>query len=104
MLLAHEKDEEPKYKSLAPTPRSRMSIELLRQVSAQKLPVDCSDDEIRDGLLVLRSAGLIAAFTVRKQVNGQASSAVLVRVLAVTPAGWRLLERERDPSAATSTA
>lgn len=78
-----------------------MSIELLRQVAAQKLPVDCFDEDIRDGLLVLRSAGLIAALTLRTQANGRNPGTVLVRVLAVTPEGRRLLEREREAVSAT---
>ncbi len=42
-----------------------MSIELLEQVAAQRLPHDFADLYLCDGLWVLRTAGLIAAFSVR---------------------------------------
>ena len=76
-----------------------MSIELLERMAAQKLPLDCVDDEQRDGLLVLRSAGLIAALLLRRSAVGQPAGPVVVRVLAITPDGRRLLQRARNGGA-----
>lgn len=83
-----------------------MSIELLERMAAQKLPLNCFDDEQRDGLLVLRAAGLIAALLLRMPATQGPTGPVLVRVLAITPEGWRLLRRARGaqvPPAANDT-
>lgn len=73
-----------------------MSIEVLRQMAAERLPMDCTDDFLRDDLLVLRSAGLIAAFSLRLPPSGQAPVLRVTRVLAITPDGRRLLRRVAD--------
>ncbi|MGI4778832.1 MAG: hypothetical protein ACRYGA_12050 [Janthinobacterium lividum] len=83
-----------------------MSIELLEHMAAQTLPLDCLDDEQRDGLLVLRSAGLIAALLVRTPATEEPAGPIVVRVLAITPAGRRLLRRAKGagaPCAAENT-
>lgn len=72
-----------------------MSIELLEHMAAQTLPLDCVDDDQRDDLLVLRSAGLIAALLLRQPAAGEPDGPVVVRVLAITPQGRRLLRRAR---------
>lgn len=73
-----------------------MSIELLERMAAQKLPLDCVDEGQRDGLLVLRAAGLIAALLLRLPAVGQPAGPLIVRVLAITPDGRRLLQRARN--------
>jgi hypothetical protein len=77
-----------------------MSIELLARMAAQTLPVDCVDDDQRDDLLVLRSAGLIAALLLRQPAAGEPSGPIVVRVLAITQDGRRLLRRTRAASSA----
>jgi len=66
---------------------------MLRMVADQRLPVDVSDPDDVDELLVLMSAGLVAALRVRRAVETHTREALIVRVLAITPDGRRLLRR-----------
>lgn len=74
-----------------------MSIKVLQQVAARQLPMDCMDDDLRDELLVLRAAGLIAALTLQFPPSGLAPRVRVTRVLAITPDGRRLLRRVASP-------
>lgn len=71
-----------------------MSIATLQQVARQRLPLNVSDDDQVDELRVLMAAGLIAALPLRAPPKGDGGSAgpPMVRVLAITPDGRRLLE------------
>jgi hypothetical protein len=71
----------------------------LKSPAYSKLPLDCVDEEQRDGLLVLRAAGLIAALLLRLPAVGQPAGPIIVRVLAITPDGRRLLQRARNGGA-----
>lgn len=81
-----------------------MSIEVLQQMAARRLPLDCTDDDLRDHLLVLRSAGLIAAFALRLPRDAKAPCLRIMRVLAITPDGRRLLRKVASASALPPTA
>ena len=69
-----------------------MSLSRLRQVAGARLPLNVSDSEAIPELHVLMSAGLIAALRVRAQAE-PGGGMPMVRVLAITPDGWRLLRR-----------
>ena len=69
-----------------------MSISLLRQVASLKLPLNVSDHDQVDGLRAQMKAGLIAALQVRGEADPQRPGPPVVRVLAVTGDGRRLLE------------
>lgn len=69
-------------------------LERAHGVSVTVLPADLTrDDEVDRGLL-LREAGLVAAFRVQP-ADGRASGPVL-RVLAVTERGRRVLQADQD--------
>ena len=72
-----------------------MSIARLRQVAQQKLPLNVWDIDEVDELRVLMAAGLIAGLRLRAafDADSNASGAPMVRVLAITPDGRRLLQR-----------
>lgn len=71
-----------------------MCLSLLNQLSRTPLPANLTrDDEVDRGLL-LREAGLVAAFRVQP-ADGQAPGPVL-RVLAVTERGRRVLQADHD--------
>lgn len=71
-----------------------MSIARLEQVARQKLPLNISDADEVDELRVLMAEGLIAALPVRAPAHdGSAAGRRMVRVLAITPDGRRLLQR-----------
>ncbi|MGJ7492898.1 hypothetical protein [Variovorax sp. ZT4R33] len=78
-----------------------MSIARLRQVARQKLPLNVSDDDEVDELRVLMAAGLIAALPLRVPLAPEEENAArvhMVRVLAITPDGRRLLARNAAES------
>lgn len=70
-----------------------MSIARLRQVAAQKLPIDVRDEDEIDELRVLMAAGLIAGLQLRHCKDPGDPPTPIVRVLAITPDGRRLLRR-----------
>lgn len=70
-----------------------MSISRLRQVAGARLPLNVSDREAIPELHVLMSEGLIAALRVRLEAEPGGGCMPMVRVLAITPDGWRLLRR-----------
>ncbi|RYY92552.1 MAG: hypothetical protein EOO24_28795 [Comamonadaceae bacterium] len=72
-----------------------MSIERLRQVAEQKLPVNVSDAYEVDEVQVLMTAGLIAGWRLRVDEDG-ARTPWAFRVLAITPAGRQLLRRSAE--------
>lgn len=73
-----------------------MSISKLKQVAQAKLPMNVSDSEALPELRVLMSAGLIAALRLRVAKEPGGDSMPMVRVLAITPDGRRLLKRSDD--------
>lgn len=80
-----------------------MSIPRLRHVAQQRLPFNVSDDDEIDELLVLMAAGLIAGLRVAGTAKPDGARSTVVRVLAITPDGRRLLQRARtDPPALAS--
>lgn len=85
-----------------------MTIARLRQISRLPLPVDVSDDDEVDELRVLMAAGLIAALYIKvpQAPLGTGDDACcrpvasrMVRILAITSDGRRLLERVDPPGA-----
>lgn len=70
-----------------------MSIARLRQVAARKLPFNVSDFDEVEELRALMTAGLIAGLRVRISAAPDGASSPMVRVLAITPDGYRLLRR-----------
>lgn len=73
-----------------------MSIARLKQVAQAKLPLNVSDSEAIPELRVLMAAGLIAALRLRAANEPGGDAAPVVRVLAITPDGRRLLSRTDD--------
>lgn len=70
-----------------------MSIARLRQIAEQKLPLNVSGDDEVDELRVLMAAGLIAGLRLRVAAGPDGCDGLMVRVLAITPDGHRLLRR-----------
>jgi len=70
-----------------------MSIARLRHVAAQQLPLNVSDFDEVDEVRVLMSAGLIAGLRLRVAAEPDGPTSPMVRVLAITPDGRRLLRR-----------
>lgn len=82
------------------TVESTMSISLLRKVAASRLPLNVSDTDQVDELIVLMQAGLIAALRVRDESDRSTQGRRIVRILAVTQDGRRLLCRAEAVGAA----
>jgi hypothetical protein len=70
-----------------------MSIARLREVAAQRLPLNVSDEDEVDELRVLMAAGLIAGLRLVGAASPDGARHLMVRVLAITPDGRRLLKR-----------
>jgi hypothetical protein len=70
-----------------------MSIARLREVAAQRLPLNVSDDDEVDEIRVLMAAGLIAGMRLVRPASTDGTPHAMVRVLAITPDGRRLLRR-----------
>ena len=70
-----------------------MSIAKLQYVAAQRLPFNVSDSDEVDEVRVLMAAGLIAGLRMRVASMCDGPTGPLVRVLAITPDGRRLLRR-----------
>jgi hypothetical protein len=70
-----------------------MSIARLKQVAARKLPFNVSDFDEVEEVKALIAAGLIAGLRVRGSAAPDGASHRMVRVLAITPVGYRLLQR-----------
>ncbi|RYF73690.1 MAG: hypothetical protein EOO22_08475 [Comamonadaceae bacterium] len=71
-----------------------MSISRLREVAGQKLPLNVFDADELDELRVLMEAGLIVALRVRVPSDHDGGTSLqIIRVLAITPDGRRLLAR-----------
>ncbi|MBB1600468.1 hypothetical protein [Variovorax sp. UMC13] len=70
-----------------------MSIARLRQVAGRKLPFNVSDFDEVDEVRALMTAGLIAGLRVRSPAQPNGASSPMVRVLAITADGYRLLRR-----------
>jgi hypothetical protein len=70
-----------------------MSIARLQQVATQRLPFNVSEFDEVDEVHVLMAAGLIAGMRMRVAIEPDGPTSPLVRVLAITPDGRRLLRR-----------
>lgn len=70
-----------------------MSIDRLKQVAARKLPITICDFDEADEIHVLMAAGLIAGLRMRMSHEADGPTGPMVRVLAITPDGRRLLRR-----------
>jgi hypothetical protein len=70
-----------------------MSIAKLQYVAAQRLPFNVSDFGEVDEVRVLMAAGLIAGLRMRVAAVRDGPTSPMVRVLAITPDGRRLLRR-----------
>jgi hypothetical protein len=82
-----------------------MSIARLREVARHKLPLNISDVDQIDELRVLMAAGLLVALRVRTASDdGAGAGAAMIRVLAITAAGRRLLARSGGTGRARSEA
>ena len=77
-----------------------MSISLLRRVAGQVLPLNVSDHDQVDELRTLMNAGLIAAFQIRTGDDRARPGRPVVRVLAITQDGRRLLQRSTESGSA----
>ncbi|KQW54335.1 hypothetical protein [Variovorax sp. Root411] len=75
-----------------------MSIEFLRKLSKLRSPLDLTRPDDIDNLLVLRAAGMVAAFTLRN--NGHGDGVEVGRFLSLTPEGRRALAPGDDDGAA----
>lgn len=73
--------------------RGNMSISLLQQLATQTLPLNVPDRDKVDEVRVLMRAGLIAAFEVREGRDASRPGTPVVRILAITSEGRRLIER-----------
>ena len=74
-----------------------MSISCLREVARQKLPLNISDADQVDEARVLMAAGLLVALRVRIPAeDGAGTGVAMIRVLAITAAGRRLLDGAPD--------
>ena len=83
-----------------------MSIEKLRQLAGLDIPFNANDDDEIDELRVLMAAGLIAGLTLRVPAGvdgGPDRAARVIRVLAITPEGRRLLQRSGAAPGVPST-
>jgi len=83
-----------------------MSLSRLRDVARNKLPLNIADVDEIDELRVLIAAGLLVGLRVRGPTgeDGHAGP-LMIRVLAITGAGRRLLARSgEDPGSAGSEA
>jgi len=82
-----------------------MSIARLREVARHKLPLNISDVDEVDELRVLMAAGLLVALRVRTPSDdGEGAGVTMIRVLAITAAGRRLLARSSDAGRARAEA
>lgn len=79
-----------------------MSIARLQQVAAQRLPFNVSDFDEVDEVHVLMAAGLIAGMRMRVPTVPDGPKNPMVRVLAITPDGRRLLQRCKGDAANSS--
>jgi hypothetical protein len=70
-----------------------MSIAKLREVAARQLPLDVSDEDEVDEVRVLMAAGLVAGLRLRIAAAVDSPCVMVLRVLAITPDGRRLLQR-----------
>lgn len=80
-----------------------MSIARLKEVAARKLPFNICDFDEVDEVRVLMTAGLVAGLRMRVATEPDGPTSPIVRVLAITPDGRRLLRR-CDANAGTSPA
>lgn len=76
-----------------------MSIFLLQKIAGQRLPLNVHDKDQMVKLRVLMEAGLIAAFQVRSASNLEGVETSMIRILAVTCDGRRLLHRRGESAA-----
>lgn len=61
-----------------------------------QLPLNVSDGDAIDELRVLVAAGLVAALRLRTEAGPGGTSVPMVRVLAITPDGRRLLMKSSE--------
>lgn len=71
-----------------------MSIEFLRALSERHAPCDITRPDEIDDLVVLRAAGMVAAFTLH--AHSQNGKTEVGRFLSLTPAGRQALELPED--------
>lgn len=66
---------------------SLLSLEMLRHIAGQRLPLTIEAPADIEKVRVLRAAGLVAAFFLNSSAGDDSQAMQTARVLAITPAG-----------------